>query len=221
MIFDEMQWCTMKVHVKYGLLKEKSTKLAFPCESYDTLNLGIFWKWLDHILPTTHGNFMFLDFLEMGEQDLQLSCWTNFHLKLAWWGKLEEKTFPFLAISNYRSLTIFGNFSSHLKFFIFDVWNVKWDLYGHEWGFSNHLPPSNPWLNWQLTLVDFLGFQMNCILTDELWTSNLWPNHFKMIPRSHENIEPTLGLWFHGKFTCLLAQLSLLTSLTNDMQWTM
>jgi hypothetical protein len=76
-------------------------------------------------------------------------------LKLAWWCNLEEKTFPFLAISNYRSLTIFGNFSSDLKFFIVDVWNVKWDLYGHEWGLSNHLPPSNPWLNAQLTCVDF------------------------------------------------------------------
>ena len=116
---------------------------------------------------------MILDFLEMGEKYLQLSCWTKFHLKLSWWCKLEEKTFPFLAISNYRSLTIFGNFSSDLKFFIDDVWNVKWDLYGHEWGLSNHLPPSNPWLNWQLTLVDFLGFQMNCILTDELWAFNL------------------------------------------------
>ena len=48
----------------------------------------------------------------------------------------------------------FGNFSSDLKFFNLDLWNVKWDLYGHEWGLSNHLTPSNPWLNAQLTTVD-------------------------------------------------------------------
>ena len=171
------------------------------------------WPCFDHISSTTNEKWMILDFLERGEKDLQLSCWTKFHLELAWWCKLEEKTFPFLAISNYRSLTIFGNFSSDLKFFIVDVWNVKWDLYGHEWGLSNHLPPSNPWLNAQLTLVDFLRFQMNCILTDDLWTSNLWPNHFKMIPRSYELDEPTLGLCFNRKCTCLLAWLDLLTSL--------
>ena len=96
-VFDEMWLCTMKDHMKCGFLQEKSTNLAFPCESYGTLNLGIFWKWLDHILPTTHGNFKFLDFLEWWDQDLQLSCWTKFHLKLVWWSNFEEKNFPFWA----------------------------------------------------------------------------------------------------------------------------
>jgi hypothetical protein len=64
---------------------------------------------------------MFLEFLKMGEQDIQLSCWEKFDLKLPWTYNLEEKTFPFLAISNYRSLTIFGNFSSDLKFFNVDL----------------------------------------------------------------------------------------------------
>jgi hypothetical protein len=34
----------MKDHMKCGLLKEKSINLAIPCESYATLNLGIFGK---------------------------------------------------------------------------------------------------------------------------------------------------------------------------------
>ena len=186
-------------------------------ESCACLKFKFTWPWLIHIFSTIHEKFMILDFLEMGEQDLQISCWKKFHLKLSWWCNLEEKTFPFLAISNYKSLTIFGNFSSDLKSFNVDVWNVKWDLDGHEWGLSNHLPPPNPWLNWQLTSVDFLGFQMNWSWTDELWTSNAWPNHFKMILGPHELIEPTLGLCFHRKCTCLLAQLNLLTSLTDDM----
>ena len=58
------------------------------------------FPWLDHISLTTHHKSMTLDFLEMGEKDLQLSCWTKFHLKLFWWCKIELKTFPFLAILN-------------------------------------------------------------------------------------------------------------------------
>ena len=73
--------------------------------------------WLDHISSTIHKKFMFLDFLERWEQDLKLSCWTKFYLKLSWWCKVEEKTFPFLVVWNYKSLTIFGNFSPDLKFF--------------------------------------------------------------------------------------------------------
>ena len=144
MNFDEMWWCIMKVHVKCGLLKERSLNLAIPCESYATLNLGIFWKWLDHNLPTTHEKWVFLDFLEMGEQYLQLSCWTKIHLKLVWWSNFEEKNFPFLANSNYRSPAILGNFLSDLQILNLGLWYVKWDLYGHEWSLSNHLTPSNP-----------------------------------------------------------------------------
>jgi hypothetical protein len=66
-------------------------------------------------------------------------------LKLVWWCKFEEKNFPFLAVSNYRSPTIFGNFWSDFIFSNLDLWNVKWDLYGHDWSLSNHLLPSNPW----------------------------------------------------------------------------
>jgi len=121
MVFDEIWWCIMKVHVKCGLLKERSPNLAIPCESYATLNLGIFGKWFDHNLPTTHEKFMFLDFLERWEQDLQLSCWTKFHLKHFWTRNFEEKNFPFLAIFNYKSLSIFGKFPSDFIFFILDV----------------------------------------------------------------------------------------------------
>ena len=104
--FGKMWWWIMKVHIKCGLLKEKPSNLATPCESYGTLNSGIFWNWSDHILLTTHENFKFLDFLEWWDQDLQLSCWTKFHLKLVWWSNFEEKKFPFWA----------AEITSHLPF---------------------------------------------------------------------------------------------------------
>ena len=69
-----------------------------------------FWEWFDHNLPTTHEKWVFLDFLEMGEQDIQLSCWAKFHLKLVWWSNFEDQDFPFLANSNYRSTFYFWKF---------------------------------------------------------------------------------------------------------------
>ena len=122
------------------------------------------WPRLIHISSTTHEKFMTLDFLEMGEQDLQLSCWTKFHLNHFWWCNLEEKTFPFLAILNYKSLSIFGKFCPDFIFFNVDVWNVKWDLFEHEWSISNHFPPPNPTVD--LT-VDFCGWQMTWTFTDD------------------------------------------------------
>jgi hypothetical protein len=76
-------------------------------------------------------------------------------LKHFWTCNLEEKTFPFLAILNYKSLSIFGKFSSDFIFFNVDIWNVKWDLFGHEWSSSNPLPPSNPTVDLWLTFVDW------------------------------------------------------------------
>ena len=120
-IFDELWSYIMKVHVKWGLLKERSPKLDIPCESYATLILGIFGKWLDHILLTIHEKFKLLDFLERWEQDLQLSCWTNFHLKLFWTCNFVVKNFPFLETSitsHFPFLAIFclTLFSSFLSF---------------------------------------------------------------------------------------------------------
>jgi hypothetical protein len=98
-IFDEFQLCTMKVHVKWSLCIKRSLNLDTPCGSYAPLIMGHFWNWMDHNLPTIHGKFKFLDFLERWEQDLQLSCWTNFHLKLPWTRGFEVKNFPFLETS--------------------------------------------------------------------------------------------------------------------------
>ena len=97
--FEEIQLCTMKVHVKWSFHIKRSSNLDTPCGSYALLIMGQFWNWLDHNLPTIHGNFKFLDFLERWEQDLQLSCWTNFHLKLPWTCNFEVKNFPFLETS--------------------------------------------------------------------------------------------------------------------------
>ena len=144
MIFDEMWWWIMIVHVKWSLLKETSLNLALWIKSYVTLKINFFGQWSIHNLPTTNEKFMFLDFLERWEQDLQLSCWTKFHLKHFWTRNFEEKNFPFLAIFNYESLSTFGKFPSDFIFFILDVWNVKWNLFQHEWSVSNSLPPPNP-----------------------------------------------------------------------------
>jgi hypothetical protein len=102
-------------------------------------------------------------------------------LKLLWWCKFEEETFPFLAVWNYRSLTIFGNFLSDLKSSNVDLWNVIWGLYGHEWGLSNHFPPSNPWLNAQLTCVDLS--RVSADLAVIRWNPSLYHlrSWFKMI----------------------------------------
>ena len=118
---------------------------------YGPLKFMKLWKWIDHILPTIHGNWEFLDFLEMGEQDLQLSCWAKIHLKLVSWCKFGIKKFPFLAVKITGPVSIFGNFWFGFKFFNDDVWHVIWGLYGHEWALSNQFPPSNHWLNAQLT----------------------------------------------------------------------
>jgi hypothetical protein len=145
----------MKVHVKCDLLKKESPNLAKWFKSYGTLKFNFFWKWFDHNLPTTHEKFMFLDFLERWEQYLQLSCWTKFHLKHFWTRNFEVKNFPFLAVFNYKSLSIFGKFPSDFIFFILDIWNVKWNLFRHELSVSNSLPLPNPSVQAQLTTVDF------------------------------------------------------------------
>jgi hypothetical protein len=82
---------------------------------------GLFWNSLSHILQTTHWIFKFLDFLERWEQDLHLSCWTIFHLKLPWTSVFEVKNFPFLetsVTSHFLFLAVFVLtwFSSFLSF---------------------------------------------------------------------------------------------------------
>jgi hypothetical protein len=80
----------------------------------------------------------------------------------------------------------------------------------------SHLPIHKIRHSWpQLTTVDFLWFQLKFSLTDELWSSNLGPNHFKMIPRPYELDKPTLGPCLNGNGTCLLDWLILLISWPN------
>jgi hypothetical protein len=87
----------------------------------------------------------------------------------------------------------------------------------------------------QLTKFDFLGFLTDCALTDDFWTSNPWPKHFKWIPKSCEHVGPTLGPWLLENCACLLDWLiswpvwpNFLIGLhlrqlgqCNAMQWTM
>ena len=145
----------MKVHVKCGLLKKESLNLAFPFKSYATLKFNFFWKWFDHNLPTTHEKFMFLDFLERWEQDLQLSCWTKFHLKHFWTCNFEVKNFPFLETFITSHFLFLESFLLTLfsSFLMFEMSNET--CLRHEWCVSNSLPPPNPSFQAQLTTVDF------------------------------------------------------------------
>jgi IS1 family transposase len=43
---------------------------------------------------------------------------------------------------NYRSLSIFGNFWSDLKFFKISVCNDKWTSFEHEWDVETHFSTS-------------------------------------------------------------------------------
>ena len=66
------------------------------------------WQWFDHISSTIHQMLIILDFLEMGERDIQLSCWTKIHLKLLWCWKVE--------LNLVQKLSIFGNLKLQVTF---------------------------------------------------------------------------------------------------------
>ena len=122
--FGEWWWQIWKEGIKCDLLQKTPPNLAKWFERYGLLKFKNFWDWIDHNLPTIHGNWVFLDFLEMGEQDLQLSCWAKIHLKLVWWSNFEEQDFPFLANSNYRSSFHFWKFLIWLQ--ILPWWCLSW-----------------------------------------------------------------------------------------------
>ena len=113
-----------KEEVKCDLLQKTPPNLAKWFERYGLLKFKNFWKWFDHNLSTIHGNWVFLDFLEMGEQDLQLSCWEKIHLKLVSWCKFGIKKFPFLASFSYRSSFYFWKFLIWLQ--ILPWWYLPW-----------------------------------------------------------------------------------------------
>ena len=101
--------------------KKEPHELALWIKSYATLKFNFFVLRSIHNLPTTNEKFMFLDFLERWEQDLQLSCWTNFHLKLPWTRGFEVQNFPFLETSItshllFLAVFVLTWFSSFLSF---------------------------------------------------------------------------------------------------------
>ena len=59
-----------------------------------------------HNFSTIHQMLMILEFLEMGEKDLQLLCWTKFHLKLLWCWKVKLNVVQKLAISGNLKLQV-------------------------------------------------------------------------------------------------------------------
>ena len=125
MRFYEM-WCMIMIeHIKSEMLQKEPFQLALWFKSYAFLKFKISWPWFDHILPTIHEKFMFLDFLETWEQDIQLSCWTKFHLKLVWWSNFEEQNFPFWAVEITGHLPFLETFdlTSKSSTLVFDMSN--------------------------------------------------------------------------------------------------
>ena len=104
----------------------------------------------------------------------------NFHVgqKIIWSlyddVSLGSRSFHFWQVSITGQVSIFGNFLSGFKFFHDDVWHVIWGLYGHEWAPSNQFPPSNHWLNPQLTKFDFSRVLLDWTTSDEFQTLIPW-----------------------------------------------
>ena len=111
--FGAWWWHFWKEGIKYDLLEKTPPKLAKRFERYGLLKFKNSWDWIDHIFSTIHEKFMILDFLEMEEQDLQLSCWTKFHLKLSWWCNLELKL--------VQNRSIFGKFKLQVTCYFWKV----------------------------------------------------------------------------------------------------
>jgi len=196
-IFLERRW-------KMWFVGKNPPNLALWFGRYGPLKFTNWWKWFDHILTTTHGILMFLDFLKMGEQDLQLSCWEKIHLKLVSWCNFEDQDFPFLANSNYRSTFYFWKFLVWLQILPWWCLTCYMDM-NEPLQTISHLEIHKIRHSWpQLTMVDFLGFLVNWAMTDDFWAPNLWPKHFKRTPRSCEHVGPTLGPWLNGDCTCLI-----------------
>jgi hypothetical protein len=140
------------------------------------------WQWFDHISSTIYHKFMILEFLEMGEKYIQLSCWTKFHLKPLWWCKIK--------LNLDQNLSIFGNFQLQVTFHfgkllpwlqILQDRGLKWQM-NLIWNMNemkkNQFPSSKP-------TVDFL---LTFWLTDDLevlwsaWASTTWGIGSKMKP---------------------------------------
>jgi hypothetical protein len=111
-------------------------ELIITCQPY----MGIacswtFWKWENKIF-----NF------HVGQKFI----WSLYHD-----ASLRSRSFHFWQIWITGQLSISGNFLSDFISFTVDAWHDIWSLYRHEWDLSDQIPSSNPWLNGQLTKVDF------------------------------------------------------------------
>ena len=135
------------------------------------------WKWNDHILQTIHGIWEFLDFLKMGDQDIQLSCWEKIHLKLVSWCKFRIKKYPFLAVEITGPLSISGKFSDWLQILPW-CW-LPW-----------HMRPIRTWIS---SFKPFPSIRTRESTTvDQLWLSRVLDLtvHFWWIPNPN-----SLRLW--------------------------
>ena len=134
-----------KRSTQFGIMSQKLWPFEVPCTLSNDLIISpqpfircswswTFWKWEREIFNFHVGQNFIWSFID--------------DVKMSWsWSKI----FPFLEISNYGSLSILGNSWLDFKFFNVSVWNVKWDLFEHEWSISSHFPLPNPQLTLQLT----------------------------------------------------------------------
>ena len=150
-----------------------------------------FWEWFDHNLPTIHGNWVFLDFLEMGEQDLQLSCWAKIHLKLVSWCKFEDQDFPFLVSFSYRSSFHFWKFLIWLQ--ILPWWCLTWYM-RPIWTWMRPLKPISIiklLIKW--TVDQQLTFRVSDCLLIDWWLPN--PNSLRTWLQMMSQVVWTLDYW--------------------------
>ena len=139
--------------------------------SYGSLKFTNFWNWIDHILTTIHGIWVFLDFLKMGEQDLQLSCWAKIHLKLVSWCKFEDQDFPFWVSFSYRSSFHFWKFLIWLQ--ILPWWCLTWYM-KTIWTWMSSLKPNSiikSLIKW--TVDHQLTFRVSGKLCIDWWLLNI------------------------------------------------
>ena len=140
----------------------------------------------DHISLTTHEKLMILDFLEMGEKDIQLSCWPKIHLKPLWCWKVK--------LNVDQKLAIFGNLKLQVTFHFWKllIWLqnlqdrcLSWWI-NLFWTWMKCLKPFLHLLALSWLAVDFYGPQMTWTCTDELGPLPLGKFPTKWNPSSYK-----------------------------------
>ena len=141
---------------------------------------------------------MILDFLEMGEKDIQLSCWPKFHLKPLWCWKVKLKV--------DQKLAVFGNFQLQVTFHFWKLLIWLQNLQGR----------CLPWWiglfrTWMKCLKPFLHLIALSWLHSWLFVVLRWPWHALISLNLHhlrkwlrnETLAHTSPLWYSSSTNTL------------------